>query len=90
MFLMRLFHETTPVAISTLARVKSRTAMTEMFEASRVPSGHGFPAMAKNPQPDGMRLAKLSSWAARDINLTRPKLTHSRLLIFRLIFARAS
>ena len=38
-----------------------------MFEASRVLSGHGFPATAKNPQPYGMRLAKLSSWAARGI-----------------------
>ena len=37
-----------------------RTAMNEMFEVSRVPSGHGFPVTIKNPQPDGMRLAKLS------------------------------
>ena len=34
--------------------------MNEMFEVSRVPSGHGFPVTIKNPQPDGMRLAKLS------------------------------
>ena len=34
-----------------------------MFEASRVPSGHGFPTTIKNPPPYGMRLAKLSSWA---------------------------
>ncbi len=30
-----------------------------MFLASRVPSGHEFPASThKTPQPDGMRLAK--------------------------------
>ncbi len=44
--------------------VISRTAMNEMFEASRVPSGHEFPATIKNPQTDGMRLARLSAWAA--------------------------
>ena len=36
------------------------TTTHERFEASRVPSGHGFPATNKNPQPDGMRLAKVS------------------------------
>ena len=41
-----------------------------MFVASRVPSGHGFPATAKTPQPYGLRLAKLSSWAARENGLT--------------------
>ncbi len=41
--------------------MRFRTAMNEMLEASRVPSGHGFPATIKNPQPDGMRLANLSS-----------------------------
>ena len=35
-------------------------AMSEMFQASRVPSGHGFPSAIKNPQPDGMRLANIS------------------------------
>ena len=32
-------------------------AQSEMFQASRVPSGHGFPAAIQNPQPDGRRLA---------------------------------
>ncbi len=45
--------------------------LSEMFEASRVPSGHGFPAVTKNPQPDGMRLAKLSAWATRGISAWR-------------------
>ena len=27
-----------------------RAVLSEMFEASRVPSGHGFPATIKNPQ----------------------------------------
>ncbi len=27
---------------------------------AKPPSGHGFPATIKNPQPDGMRLAKVS------------------------------
>ena len=35
-----------------------------MFQASRVPSGHGFPVAIKNQQPDGMRLAKISFLAA--------------------------
>ena len=39
-------------------------AMSGVFQASRVPSGHGFPAAIKNPQPDGMRLAKISFLAA--------------------------
>ena len=30
----------------------------EMFLASRMPSGHGFLATTKHPQPDGMRFAK--------------------------------
>lgn len=34
-------------------------AKSEMFQASRVPSAHGFLAAVKNPQPDGVRLAKL-------------------------------
>ena len=38
--------------------------MSGVFQASRVPSGHGFPAAIKNPQPDGMRLAKISFLAA--------------------------
>ena len=41
-----------------------RAVRSEMFETSRVPSGHGFLATIKNPQPDGMRLATLSSAAA--------------------------
>ncbi len=41
----------------------SNEAVSEMALASRVPSGHGFPAI-KNPQPDGMRLASFPAWAA--------------------------
>ena len=44
-----------------------RTTMSEMFEASRVASGHEFPQTVKNPQPDCVRLANLSSWAVRGI-----------------------
>ncbi len=39
-------------------------AESEMFLASRVPSGYGFLTAIKNPQPDGMRLAKVSSAGA--------------------------
>ena len=53
-----------------------RTALSEMFEASRVPSGHGFPATAKNPQLDSMRLANLSAWAARGI--ANEEIPHTR------------
>ena len=38
-------------------------AVSEMILASRVLSGHGFPATIKNPQPYGMRLASFSAWA---------------------------
>ena len=38
--------------------------MTERFQASRVPSGHGFPTEIKNSPPDGVRLANVSGLAA--------------------------
>jgi len=41
--------------------------MSEVFQASRVPSGEGFPATIKYPQPDGMRLTLVSTQAAMDI-----------------------
>ena len=43
-------------------------AMSEMFQASRVPLGRVFPVSIRNPQPYGVRLAKLSSTTARGIS----------------------
>ena len=45
-----------------------------MFQASRVPSGHGFPAAIKNPQPDGMRLANSSFWL-REVYLDQSRVS---------------
>ena len=48
------------LAAGTATCLRPHAAMSERSQASRVPSGHGFPATIKNPQPDGMRLAKVS------------------------------
>ena len=118
--------------------ITPRTAMNEMLETSRVPSGHGFPATIEgssdvlggvlnrekwsmfkvfilkgstrpafsrtlnsppkhrmnpieNPQPEGMRLANHSSWAAWSIcatgtasrKPTKPESLHRRLRLGR-------
>ncbi|MCX7410699.1 MAG: hypothetical protein NTZ32_21705 [Planctomycetales bacterium] len=68
-----------------------RTAMNEIFEGNRASSGHEFPATMNNPQPDGKRLANLSTWAAWGICVTeaasrkptRPESLHSRLRLGR-------
>ena len=53
-------------------------AMSGVFQASRVPSGHGFPAAIKNPQPDGSWLALASNQAARgNFNLEQARLACS-------------
>ncbi len=44
-----------------------RSVLSEFFEVSRVPQGHGFPPREQDPQPDGIRLANLSFSVAGDI-----------------------
>ncbi len=46
-------------------------SMSVMFEASRVPPGHGFRAAIKNPQPYGMRLANVLSAKCQSKVVTR-------------------